>query len=93
MEKILALSLTSQEHEPISYQMKYRLFMAFTMSFLMTAIMSGVIIFSRIGLSDPNFWHAWREAFLLSWPVALPTVFFISPIAQFIAIKVLPKPR
>ncbi|NRA55482.1 MAG: DUF2798 domain-containing protein [Gammaproteobacteria bacterium] len=63
------------------------------MSFLMSAIMSGVIIISRLGLSDPNFWLAWRDAFLLSWPVALPTVFLVSPIAQFLVIKALPKPR
>jgi len=76
----------------MSYQLKFRLLMAFTMSLFMASIMSGVIMLSRVGISDPNFITAWRDAFMFAWPVALPTAFFVSPIAQYIVTKLLPKP-
>lgn len=62
------------------------------MSLFMAFIMSGVIMSSRIGITDPQFISAWRDAFLFAWPVALPSAFFVAPIAQFIANKLLTKP-
>ena len=76
----------------ISYSLKYRFCMAFIMSLLMAAIMSGVIMLSHLGFSDPGFFSAWLNSFILAWPIALPAAFFVAPIAQYLSAKILPPP-
>lgn len=76
----------------MSYQLKYRLLMAFFMSLFMAFIMSGVIMSSRLGITAPHFLSAWRDAFFFAWPIALLSAFFVSPIVQIIINKLLAKP-
>jgi len=74
----------------MSYQLKFRLLMAFFMSLFMATIMSGVIMLSHLGINHPNFFNAWKDAFWLAWPIALSSAFFVAPVAQYISSKILP---
>ncbi len=57
-----------------------------SMAVMVGTIMSGIITFINIGFVD-NFLQLWLKAFAIVFPIALPVVFFLFPVAQKIADK------
>jgi len=74
----------------MNYHLKFRIIVAALMSLFMASIMSGCIMATQFSPLEAAFYTEWRDAFLFAWPIAFPTAFLMSPLAQTIASKVLP---
>lgn len=59
---------------------------------IMAALMVGIVTFTlgvvRIGF-DPGWWLAWVQNWLIGWPVAAVSIFFLSPFVRRWTVRLL----
>jgi hypothetical protein len=72
-------------------QKKFHLVFSLVMGALMISIMTCVITAINVGF-PPDFLARWGKAFALAYPVGVPVIFFMAPIARKITGKWLGMP-
>jgi hypothetical protein len=72
-------------------QKKFHLVFSFIMGALMISIMTGVITAINVGFPS-DFLARWGKAFALAYPVGVPVIFFMAPIARKLTGKLLGMP-
>jgi hypothetical protein len=60
---------------------KVRLVLVLTMSSVMVAMVTLLVTYLNLGLPADFAWH-WAKAYLIAWPVAAATGYFIMPSAR-----------
>lgn len=69
-------------------QKKFHLVFSFVMGAMMIFLMTLVITFVNVGLSD-NFINLWLKAFVIAYVVGVPVIFFLAPMARQLTGKLL----
>ena len=64
----------------------------FILSWLMSAVVSGISTLRNAGLVDGLF-GLWMNAWLLSWLIAFPVVLLVAPITRKLVARVVKKPE
>lgn len=57
------------------------------MTLVMVAMVTLIVTFLNLGF-DPGFMRQWGTAFIISWPIAAITGFFVMPTARGLAERV-----
>ena len=69
-------------------QKKFHLVFSFVMGAMMIFLMTMVITFVNVGLSD-NFFQLWIKAFAIAYVVGVPVIFFLAPVARKLTGRIL----
>jgi predicted membrane channel-forming protein YqfA (hemolysin III family) len=69
-------------------QKKFHLVFSFVMGAMMIFLMTMVITFVNVGLSD-NFFRLWMKAFSIAYVVGVPVIFFLAPVARKLTARIL----
>jgi predicted membrane channel-forming protein YqfA (hemolysin III family) len=69
-------------------QKKIHLVFSFVMGAMMIFLMTMVITFVNVGLSD-NFFQLWIKAFAIAYVVGVPVIFFLAPVARKLTGRIL----
>ena len=71
---------------------KARLVLVLTMSSVMVAMVTLLVTYLNLGLPADFAWH-WAKAYLIAWPVAAATGYFIMPSARRLTDRIVAPPR
>ena len=69
-------------------QKKFHLVFSLIMGAMMIFLMTLVITFINVGLTD-NFFQLWMKAFAIAYVVGVPVIFFLAPVARKLTGRVL----
>lgn len=69
-------------------QKKFHLVFSLIMGAMMIFLMTLVITFINVGLTD-NFFQLWMRAFAIAYVVGVPVIFFLAPVARKLTGRVL----
>ena len=69
-------------------QKKFHLVFSFVMGALMISIMTGVISLVNVGWGE-HFFSSWMKAFAIAYPVGVPVIFLLAPVARKITGRLL----
>ncbi|MDP1531598.1 DUF2798 domain-containing protein [Rhodoferax sp.] len=69
-------------------QKKFHLMFSLIMGAMMIFLMTLVITFVNVGLTD-NFFQLWMKAFGIAYVVGVPVIFFLAPVARKLTGRVL----
>jgi hypothetical protein len=69
-------------------QKKFHLVFSLIMGAMMIFLMTLVITFINVGLTD-NFFRLWMKAFSIAYVVGVPVIFFLAPVARKLTGRVL----
>jgi Protein of unknown function (DUF2798) len=75
----------------MNQQKKSHLLFSVIMGLMMISLMTFVVTWANIGFS-PNFLSAWGHAFAIAYPVGVPVIYFLAPLARSITAKILGTP-
>lgn len=73
------------------YQKHFHLVFSLIMGAMMVFLMTCVITLANVGLA-PDFMARWGRAFLIAYPVAVPVIYFLAPVARRIAARFVEPP-
>lgn len=69
-------------------QKRFHLVFSLIMGAMMIFLMTLVITFINVGLTD-NFFRLWMKAFAIAYVVGVPVIFFLAPVARKLTGRVL----
>jgi len=69
-------------------QKKFHLVFSFVMGAMMILLMTLVITFVNVGLTE-NFFKLWIKAFGIAYVVGVPVIFFLAPVARKLTGRIL----
>ena len=69
---------------------RVRALTAMFMTVVMVAMVTLIVTWLNLGF-DPDFMRQWGKAFLIAWPIAAMTGFFVMPRARGLAERLLQK--
>jgi len=60
------------------------------MTIVMVAVVTLIVTYLNLGF-DPGFLGQWAKAFIIAWPIAATTGFFVMPAARGLAERLVPR--
>ncbi|MDD5298086.1 MAG: DUF2798 domain-containing protein [Rhodocyclaceae bacterium] len=75
----------------MSPQKKFHLVFSFVMGLMMISLMTFVITVVNMGFG-PEFFARWGRAFLVAYPVGVPVIYFLAPVARKLTSRLLGMP-
>ncbi len=75
----------------MSHQKKSQLLFSVLMGLMMISIMTFVVTWANIGFSQ-TFLASWGRAFAIAYPVGVPVIYFLAPLARSMTAKIVGAP-